>query len=85
MKEESYHGYNIGDIVYVKPDDWKVLKGRVKGFQMVDNHLPIVECKHPYKKGEMFSRAFDLERISKKKTITIYEWKIVPTKYTYKE
>lgn len=84
-KEESYHGYKIGDIVYVKPNDSGVLKGKVKSFQIVENHLPIVECKHPYKKGEMFSNAFDLDRISKTKTISTIEWKLVTVKHMYKD
>lgn len=84
IKEKSYHGYKIGDVVYVKPDDAGVLKGIVKGFQVVDNHLPIVECPHPYKKGEKFSNAFDLNRISKTKTIKVIEWQMVEVKHTYK-
>jgi hypothetical protein len=82
---ESYHGYKIGQIVYVKPNDSGVLKGKVTGFQRVDNHLPIVECDHPYKKGEKFSNAFDLDRISKTKTVSVIEWKLVTVKHTYKK
>lgn len=80
----SHRSYKIGDTVYVKPDDWDVLKGKVKGFQKIGQHLPIVECKHPYKKGEMFSNAFDLACISKTPTITRHEWKLVPIKHIYK-
>lgn len=83
--KESNHGYSIGDTVYVKPSDWSVLKGKVKGFQSTDRKLPIIECAHPYKKGEVFLRAFDLELISKNKTITVYEWKLVPVKHIYKK
>lgn len=88
MKEaekQTYHGYKIGQIVYVKPNDWGVLKGKVKGFQAIGEHLPIVECNHPYKKGEKFSNAFDLNRISKTKTVSVIEWKMVTVKYKYKE
>ena len=85
-KKETYHGYKIGQTVYVKPNDCSsVLKGKVVGFQRVDRHLPIVECDHPYIKGEKFSNAFDLERISKTKTIKVAEWKLVTVKYTHKE
>jgi len=86
MKEgenKTYHGYKIGQIVYVKPSDSSVLKGKVTGFQCVGEHLPIIECNHPYKKGEKFSNAFNLDRISKTKTVTIAEWKLVNVKYTY--
>ena len=88
MKEKenkTYHGYKIGQTVYVKPSDWSVLKGKVTGFQCVDKHLPIVECNHPYKKGEKFSNAYDLDRISKTKTVKVIEWKLVTVKYTYKK
>jgi hypothetical protein len=81
--KKSYHGYKIGDTVYVKPHDSGVLKGVVKDFQSVGNNLPIVTCHHPYKKGEYFSNAFDLDRISKTKTVTTYEWKLVPVKRTF--
>ena len=84
-KIQSYHGYKIGDIVYVKPNDSGVLKGKVISFQKVDNHLPIVECKHLYKKGEKFSNAFDLDRISKTTTVKGIEWKLVETKHKYKK
>lgn len=50
----------------------------------VDNHLPIVECNHPYKKGEMFKNAFDLNSVSKTQTIKKYEWKLIEVKYKYK-
>lgn len=84
MNKETRHGYTVGETVYVKPDDWGVLKGKIKGFQKVGKYLPIVECKHPYKKGEMFSNAFDLDSISKTPTIKKHEWKIVPVTYKYK-
>lgn len=78
------HGYTVGETIYVKPNDSGVLKGKVKGFQAIGENLPIVECKHPYKKGEMFSNAFDLDSISKTPTIIKKEWKLVDVKHTYK-
>ena len=81
----SYHGFKVGDVVYVKPNDSGVLKGVVKGFQVIDEHLPIVECNHPYKKGEKFKNAFDLNCISRTSTVTKYELKLVSVKYKYKK
>lgn len=80
MNNDSYHGYEIGDIVYVKPRDYKVLKGTVIGFQKIGNHLPIVESEI---KGEKFSNAYDLSHISKTETVTIHEWRLVPIEYKY--
>lgn len=82
MKQEKY---KVGDIVYVKPNDSKVLKGVIVSFQAVGDKLPIVECDHPYKKGEKFQSAFGLERISKSKIIKIVEWGLVERKYKYQE
>lgn len=84
-EDKTYHGYKIGQTVYVKPTDWSVLKGKITGFQCVDNHLPIVECDHPFKKGEKFKNAYDLNRISKTKTVTVAEWRLINVKYKYKE
>lgn len=78
----SKHGYKIGDIVWVKPNDANVLKGKVIGFQVVDDHLPIVEADNPYEKGKKFKNAFDLNRINPyKKGKTFYEWKLISVKH----
>ncbi|MFZ1389459.1 MAG: hypothetical protein WAS34_18905 [Thiolinea sp.] len=84
-KLETLHGYTIGDTVYVKPKDANVLKGVVKYFQVVDKRLPIVECDNPNKKGEKVKIVCDLDRVSKTKTVTTYEWKLVAVKHTYKD
>ncbi len=84
MKIKSLHGYEIGQTVYVKPSDADVLKGVVVGFQEVGDHLPVVECDHPYKKGEKFSIAYSLDRISKTTTVTTFEWRLVPVEHEYK-
>jgi len=85
MDKITQHGYTIGEEVYVKPTDSGVLRGIIKGFQKVDKELPIVESKHPYKKGEKFSNAYDLERISKTPTIKIFEWTMVEKTYNYEK
>ncbi|WP_396180281.1 hypothetical protein [Flavobacterium sp.] len=82
---ESNHGYTIGEEVYVKPTDWGVLKCKVVGFQVVGDKLPIVECKHPYKKGEKWKNAVDLDRISKTPVVKVLEWDIVEKTYEYKK
>ena len=81
---ETLHGYTVGEEVYVKPSDCGVLKAVIKGFQKVGERLPIIECDHPYKKGEKFSNAMDLVRISKTPVVKIYEWSMVEKTYTYK-
>ena len=83
--ENSYHGYSIGETVYIKPNDAKVLKGIVVDFQRIGNNLPIVEFKHPYKKDETVRNAFDLGRISKTPILISPEWKLVNIKYEYNE
>ena len=55
------HGYKIGDTVWIKPVDAGDLKGKIKGFQMVDDYLPIVEFEYC---GKKISNAFTLQRIS---------------------
>jgi len=82
---ETLHGYTVGEEVYVKPLDYEILKAVIKGFQKVGKRLPIIECDHPYKKGEKFSNAMDLERISKTPVVKIYEWSMVEKTYTYGE
>jgi len=84
-KLESFHGYTVGETVYVKPSDWNVLKCVITGFQIVDNRLPIVECDHPYKKGEKFKNAINLDRISRTPIIKLYEWGLVEKTYTYEK
>ena len=81
--ENSYHGYLIGESVYVKPNDTKVLKGTVVDFQKIDKKLPIIEFENPYKKGEIIRNAFDLNRISKTPILIIPEWRLVEIKYEY--
>lgn len=80
---ESYHGYKIGDNVYVKPTDCNVLKGKVIGFQGVALHFPIVECQHPFKEGKKITMPCSPDRISKSKTVKVLEWKLVTVNYTY--
>lgn len=79
------HDYKIGDKVYVKPNDSKVLKGVVIGFQKVGKMLPIVECENPFKKGEKFRNAFDLEYMSKTPTIKVVEWRLVEVEHKYEK
>lgn len=83
--KNSYHGYSIGDTVYVKPADSNLLKGIVIDFQRLGNNLPIVEFNHPYKQGEICKNAFELTRISKKPTLIIPEWRFVNIEYKYHE
>ena len=45
----------------IKPVDAGDLKGKIKGFQMVDDYLPIVEFEYC---GKKISNAFTLQRIS---------------------
>ena len=61
------------------------MKGEIVDFQAVGKFLPIIEFINPYNKKETKKNAFDLGVISKTKTITITEWKLVNTKYTYIE
>ena len=81
---ETRHGYKVGQVAYVVPNDYnEVLKGIVTGFQKVGDFLPIIECNHPFNKGEKFKNAYSLNRISKTKTVTVVEWKLVNVKYKY--
>lgn len=62
VQRANHHGYAVGDVVWVKPNDAKISRGKIIGFQKVSPYLPIVKGKTP--DGVKFSSAFTLDRIN---------------------